>query len=81
MSNTMSAFSFTAPYVSEKEERVEREALTEEERELIKSDLFGTDVEVKETAEVLQQGLAMFHQAVRQIPSEEKFDYLEAGKL
>jgi hypothetical protein len=54
----MSAFSFTAPFVSEREEQAEREALTEEEQKVISSDLYGgeTDVEVKETAEVLQQG-------------------------
>jgi hypothetical protein len=77
----MSAFSFTALFVSEREEKEEREALTEEEQKVIKSDLFGTDVEVKETDEVLQHGLAMFHEAVKQIPREEKLDYLEAGKL
>jgi hypothetical protein len=74
----MSAFTFTAPTITPEDELEEREALTEEERNIIHEDLHGSEQEVTETDEVLQNGIRLLHEALEAIPQEEKLAYLEA---
>jgi hypothetical protein len=74
----MSAFTFTAPIITLQDELEEREALTEEERNVIHEDLHGSEQEVTETDEVLQNGIGLLHEALEAIPREKKLAYLEA---
>jgi hypothetical protein len=77
----MPVFSFTAPAISEEEEKAEREALSVEERKQVHDDLFGTedkDDDVPETTEMLENCLNLFREALEQIPDNSKQEYLEA---
>jgi hypothetical protein len=78
----MSAFSFTAPYIAEEEEKVERQNLTETEREELERDLFGkseSDAHPPETNdEIPAQAVQQVHQVILAMPAEEKQDYMEA---
>jgi hypothetical protein len=75
----MSAFSFTAPYISDEEEKAERGALTEDERQAIHHDLYGdADDDLEENESMLQDGLLLLQEAIEEIPVEQKLDYLEA---
>ena len=78
---TGTGFSFTAPQISPEDEEREREALTEQEREQLHHDVFGSstaDCGIKETPEFVSRAHAMLQQALMEIPVEEKADYLEA---
>jgi hypothetical protein len=74
----MSSFLFTAPVVTEQEEKEEREALTDEERKKLHEDVYGGEQLVIETEEMLRNGARMLCEAVLGIPDEEKAAYLEA---
>jgi hypothetical protein len=74
----MSAFTFTAPTITLQDEMEEREALTEEERNIIHEDLHGSEQEATETDELLKNGMLLLHEALEAIPEEEKIAYLEA---
>jgi hypothetical protein len=71
-------FSFTAPIITEVEERAEREALTAEERIAIENDLFGTEDVAAETPKMIANGLTMMHAALLEIPTARKAEYLHA---
>ena len=73
----MPAISFTAPEISEEEERKERAALTNEERQRLQDDLYGTGG-VFETEEMRQSAAGRLQQAMMLMPVEQKCDYLEA---
>jgi hypothetical protein len=84
----MSAFSFTAPFFSEEDEKEERDALTNEERKQVHDDMFGmaatateettTLRDANENDEKLKRGLVLFWEALEQIPPVDKAAYLEA---
>jgi hypothetical protein len=73
----MPAFSITAPQISEEEEKRERDALTEAEREQSKNDLYGLSL-VEETDELVSQAPYRLLEAMERIPVEQKGVYLEA---
>jgi hypothetical protein len=77
----MSAFTFTAPIVTEEDEREERAALTDDERERLRKDVYGGEQLVTETEEMLQNGTRMIREALLAIPDEEKEAYLEALEI
>jgi hypothetical protein len=77
----MSCFTFTAPEVTEQQEKEEREALTDEERKKLHEDLYGGEQLVGETEELLQNGTRMLREALLAIPDEEKVAYLEALEI
>jgi hypothetical protein len=74
----MSSFTFTAPVVTEQQEKEEREALSDEERKKLHEDVYGGEQLVTETEEMLRNGAWMLDEAVLAIPDEEKAAYLEA---
>lgn len=80
----MSAFSFTAPSITEEQEEAERQALSEQEKEMLHDDLFGTmktnpDATLtEETEDFRQQALFLFIEALDQIPVLKKTAYLQA---
>ena len=74
----MSAFTFSAPIVSEEEEKAEREALTEEERQQLYDELFGTEKEIPETDEMRATGTSLMRDAIESMPLEEKSAYMTA---
>jgi len=78
----MSAFSYTAPIISPREERAERDALTEEEKQKIHNDIYGggssIQHRIKETPEMIQNSQALLREAMNGIPDRDKVDYLEA---
>jgi hypothetical protein len=74
----MSAFTFTAPIVTVEDERLELAALTDDERERLRKDVYGGEQLVTETEEMLQDGTRMLREALLAIPDEEKVAYLEA---
>ena len=78
----MSAFSFTAPFISEEEERAEREAFTEDENQELHHDLYGGHEEdLPETDEMIKSSVALSRQRLEEIPDNEKEEYLEALQL
>ena len=77
----MSAFTFTAPIVTEEEEQAERDALTEEERRRIEKDLYGEETEIIETEELLNNGLIMIQEALDALPLGLKTDYMRACEI
>lgn len=74
----MSAFTFTAPTISEADEQSEREALTAAERDELQNDLFGTCELLDETDEAIQSGTLLMREALESIPETEKEDYMHA---
>jgi hypothetical protein len=74
------ALAFGAPVVTEEEERREREELTDDERQNLHNDTYGSEEEqlVNETDVMLANGLALLRAALEQIPEQEKEAYLEA---
>jgi hypothetical protein len=74
----MSTFTFTAPIVTEEEEREERAALSDEERLRLKLDVYGGEQFVPETEEMLENGVVLLREALQDIPDAEKEAYLEA---
>jgi hypothetical protein len=76
------ALAFGAPMVTEEEERKEREDLTDDERQILHNDFYGGEEEqlVKETDTMLENGVALLHTVLEQIPDQEKEAYLEALK-
>jgi hypothetical protein len=77
----MSAFTFTAPILTEQQEKEEREALTDDERRKVHEDVYGGEQLVTETDTMLVNGVAMLREALGQIPDEEKTVYLEALEI
>lgn len=76
------AFSFSAPRFTDEDEEVELAAMTEEERENVHNDLYGTHVEVNETEELRETCLAQMQQCLDEIiPDDEKQVYLEACQV
>ena len=74
----MPAFSFTAPQITEEDERREKEALTQEERKRLEDDLYGSN-DLDEHPEMTETAAAYcLQQAMMQIPAEQKEAYLEA---
>ena len=79
----MSAFSFTAPIISEEQEKEEYLKLAKQEREKIKSDLYGTNIaslllEQEKLLDRLPESLILLQEALDAIPQHEKVDYLQA---
>jgi len=74
----MTAFSFTAPCITEEQEQKERDELSEEERKAIEADLFGTHQNLVESPEMVEEAVAQFHQAVDNLPMDDKAVYLES---
>lgn len=75
----LTAFSFTAPVITEEQEKKELEALSNAEREEIDRDVTGKHVDdYVETPAMIQRGLLEFMEALEQIPEENKVDYLMA---
>jgi hypothetical protein len=74
----MPAFPFSAPIVTEEEEKEQREALTDDERQKLHNDVYGGEQLVPETDGMLENGVVMLRQALQDIPDDEKVAYLEA---
>jgi hypothetical protein len=77
----MSAFTFTAPIVTVEDERLELAALTDDERERLRKDVYGGEQLVNETEEMLQNGTQLLRESLLAIPDEEKAAYLEALEI
>lgn len=78
----MQAFSFSAPRFTDEDELVELEQMTEEEREEVRNDLYGTHIEIEETEELRETCLAQMQQYLDdEIPDDEKRVYLEACQV
>ena len=84
-SNNMSVFSFSAPYVTEEEEKQERQDLTEQEKLELERDLYGYPDDVTELQESSEQiemrALEMIVQAIEELPISTKEEYLKAVEL
>jgi hypothetical protein len=76
----MSAFTFSAPIVTPEEEQAEREALPEEERQRIHEEVYGSEIEIKETDAMAEKAILLLHEALDEIPDSAKQAYLEASK-
>lgn len=84
----MSAFSFTAPLISEEEEKVEQQNLTPEEREELECDLCGKEVaaaaDPSENASnddyPTPQVIRQVHDLIQLLPEDSKLEYLQALK-
>jgi hypothetical protein len=74
----MSAFTASAPMVTKQDEIIEREALTDDERQIICDEVYGTEIIMPETETMLTEGTALMAQALQGIPDTEKLAYLEA---
>jgi hypothetical protein len=74
----MSAFTCSAPIVTTEDEIIEREALTSDERQIIRDEVYGTKVLMPETETMLTEGTALMAQALQAIPDTDKLAYLEA---
>ena len=75
----MSAFTFTAPIVTEEEERLERQALTTKERERLYAEIHGTETIVEPHTEEISQKLQALQDCLEhQIPLAKKQDYVTA---
>lgn len=79
---SMSAFSFTAPLISEEQEEEEYSHFAEEERLAIRRDLYGIDdsssFAEEKRPKLLPESLTLLQEALEAIPTEEKVEYLEA---
>lgn len=74
----MSAFTFTAPIITPDDERRERAALPPDILQRYEQEIFGTDKEVHETQNMVQNGLLLIQGALDGIPLDEKQAYVEA---
>lgn len=78
----MSAFSFTAPFISPEQEHEEYSSFTEEERNSIINDLYGTEASVESyndaSPETIEKSLCLLHIAMENIEPQDKAAYLEA---
>ena len=75
----MSAFSFTAPFVSEEQEQAEFSGFTEEVKEEIQNDLHAkSEFKVRDQPDILPESLILLEEALGTIPMNEKKDYTEA---
>lgn len=75
----MTSFSFTAPFITEEEEKAERAALSEAERETIRRDLYGEHEDNADEPETsAERALELFHEALQAIPTEKKQAYMQA---
>ena len=76
----MSAFSFTAPFITKEEEKAERVSLSEEEEIRVEQDLFGCDRDdepLKDTKEI-NHSLEQMQFFIDNIDGSQKKAYLEA---
>jgi hypothetical protein len=73
----MSGF-ITAPIVTPEDEQAEREALTEEESQRLYEEVYGSEVEIKETDVMLEKASLLLQEALNEIPEAAKQAYLEA---
>jgi hypothetical protein len=73
----MSGF-LTALVVTPEEEQAEREALTEEERQSIHKEVYGSEDELEETDTMVENAVLLLQEALHEIPDAEKQAYLEA---
>lgn len=71
----MSAFTFTAPILNDEDDRAERAAMSEEEKERYRAEIYGTNPDLVETEMVLRNGLQLMQRALKDIPLDEKVDY------
>ena len=69
------SFSFTAPQFTQRQQEAERRGLSEEERQRIEDDAYGTGTEIVETEELLEKSLAEFQEQLEVISDHEKTDY------
>jgi len=76
--STMSCFTFTAPLITPEEERLEKAALTDAERQQLHNEVFGGEQIVHETDKTLRNGTAILNQAISELPTAVKATYLEA---
>ena len=68
-----------APIFSEQDEREEKEALTENERRQVHTDVYGEgDESFEEDSQSLAKGIAEMRDAIENIPREQKKSYLRA---
>jgi len=74
----MSAFSYSAPHLSNEERKRERSLLTSEEKDLIKNDLIGNDSWEGETEELRESGLLQIEKVISEMNLEEKAEYMTA---
>jgi hypothetical protein len=74
----MSAFTVIAPVVTLEEDQAEREALPEEERQSIRKEVYGSEVEIKETDAMAEKAVLLLQEALHEIPDVAKQAYLEA---
>lgn len=76
----MSAFSFTAPFISEEQFRKETEDFTEEERLSIKRDVYGVDYDEppEYNQQLHEESLEHFNDAMDAIDNSDKEAYLQA---
>jgi hypothetical protein len=77
----MSAFTSSAPIITTEDEIVEREALSDDERQMIRDEAYGTEFIMPETETMLTEGTALMAQALQAMPDTGvKLAYLEALK-
>jgi hypothetical protein len=74
----MSAFTSSAPIVTTEDEIIERQELTDDERQIIRDEVYGTEVIMTETETMLTEGTAVMAQALQAMPDTAKLAYLEA---
>jgi hypothetical protein len=68
----MSAISYTAPIFTEEQEKKEKESITEEEILEVVKDVFGIELLIEETEELLATSLAQFAQELAAIHDERR---------
>jgi hypothetical protein len=69
---------FAAPIVTKEDERIEREALSEDEREMIRDEMYGDEKIMDETEAMVREGKVLLAEALETIPDAEKQVYIEA---
>ena len=77
----MSAFSFTAPYITPEQEQEEFSSFPDEVKEDIRNDLYGTSTDsdlVAKTQGSFTESLSLLDEALQQISAKDKQEYLDA---
>ena len=77
----MSAFSFTAPYITPEQEQEEFSSFPDEVKEDIRNDLYGTSTAsdiVAKTQGCFTESLSLLEEALQQISANDKQEYLDA---
>lgn len=79
----MPAFSFTAPHVTPEQEREEQESLTDEMRQQIHEDMYGSNqTALDESAfDASDEALEGLFQAIERLPPRQKKEYMDAMDL